>query len=204
LTFNPFGVKLDNMKLDLKNNQFGRLEVIKKIDSRLTSGGHPVAQWLCRCSCGKEKVVSAGSLVSGKTKSCGCGLVDWGRKRGYQNTKHGFQSKFVSSDNKIKWQALINIQDRSRRRGYTSDLEISDLPELTATCPVLGIPYKKGSLKDKDASPSIDRKNPNLPYLKQYKDNLVFISHRANRIKSNATVEELEKIIAYMQGHSPE
>lgn len=30
------------------------------------------AKWLCRCKCGKEKVVYALSLKSGATKSCGC------------------------------------------------------------------------------------------------------------------------------------
>lgn len=28
--------------------------------------------WLCRCDCGKEKVVSQNSLVRGNTTSCGC------------------------------------------------------------------------------------------------------------------------------------
>lgn len=28
--------------------------------------------WRCRCSCGTEKDVLAGSLLSGKSKSCGC------------------------------------------------------------------------------------------------------------------------------------
>ena len=48
----------------------------------------------------------------------------------------------------------------------------------------------------------MDRKNTNLPYLKKYKDNLVFISHRANRIKSNASVEEIVKVLEYMNKES--
>src|SRR6266550_2695631 len=47
--------------------------------------------------------------------------------------------------------------------------------------------------------PAVDRKNSNLPYLKKYKSNLMFISHRANRIKSNATIDELQKILLYLQ-----
>ncbi len=77
--------------------------------------------------------------------------------------------------------------------------DVKDLPELTGSCPVLGMKYNKGSLKDKNASPSIDRKNTNLPYLKKYKDNLVFISHRANRIKSDASVEEIRKVLEYVE-----
>ena len=37
-----------------------------------------------------------------------------------------------------------------------------------------------------------------MKYLKKYKDNLVFISHRANRIKSDATFNELKLILNYV------
>ena len=30
------------------------------------------AYWLCMCDCGKEKVICASNIKSGKTKSCGC------------------------------------------------------------------------------------------------------------------------------------
>jgi len=30
------------------------------------------AQWLCRCTCGNEKVVTGHNLLSLKTRSCGC------------------------------------------------------------------------------------------------------------------------------------
>lgn len=112
--------------------------------------------------------------------------------------KHGLFSKNGSFSEVAKRQALINIRERSRRRGYESDLELADMPEIPVLCPVLGIKLEHGSLKEKDSSPSIDRKNTNLPYLRKYKDNLVFISHRANRIKSNASVEELRLIVEYM------
>jgi hypothetical protein len=186
------------VNLNLTNRIFGRLKVVQKLESRLTSGGNPVAQWLCKCSCGQEKIVSAGSLLQGKVKSCGCWLIDSAREKGFKNKTHGGFSKFASDEYKIKHQALANIKERARRRGYESDLEIDDLPVLTNKCPVLGIVYTKGTLKNKDASPSIDRFNTNLPYLKKYKDNLIFVSHRANRIKSNASVEEFRKILDYM------
>lgn len=113
--------------------------------------------------------------------------------------KHGGYSKRLSFEDSVKFQALLNIKERSRRRGYESDLEVSDLPSVPLFCPVLGFAFRHGSLANKDSSPSIDRINPNLPYLKKYRDNLRFISHRANRIKSNATVEELLQIVAYMK-----
>lgn len=53
---------------DLTGMTFGRLTVI-------TEAGRTPAKktlWLCKCVCGGEKVIIGGSLVSGRTKSCGC------------------------------------------------------------------------------------------------------------------------------------
>lgn len=184
--------------LNLVNVIFGRLTVIQKLESRRTSGGNIIVRWLCRCVCGSEKIVSTNSLRQGKVKSCGCLNRELVIERGYDNKIHGGYSKLISENHRIKYQALVNIRERAKRRGYESDLEFSDLPELTDFCPVFGIQYEKGSLKNKDRSPSIDRKNTNLPYLKKYRDNLIFISHRANRIKSDASLEELKLIIEYI------
>lgn len=54
---------------DLMGQTFGELVVISKADPLPNTKGN---RWLCRCSCGDEKVVSARSLKSGDTKSCGC------------------------------------------------------------------------------------------------------------------------------------
>jgi hypothetical protein len=186
------------MAKNLENRVFGRLKAISKTDSHITSGGNIQARWLCLCSCGNEKIVTANSLLQGRVKSCGCWLRDSSRELGFLNRKHGGYSKLSSPQERIRQQALANIRERSRRNGYESDLEVADLPELTNSCPVLGVLYTKGSLKNKDFSPSIDRKNPNLPYLKKYKGNLTFISHKANRIKSNASVEDVTKVLQYM------
>ena len=184
--------------MNLENKQYGRLTVICRLETRRTSGGNPVARWLCKCVCGNEKIVSTNSLRQGKVKSCGCLNRELTQERGFQNRIHGGYSQKSSVEDRIKWQALKNIYERAKRRGYESDLEFSDMPKLTNICPVLGIRYEKGTLKNKDASPSIDRKNTNLPYLKKYRENLVFISHRANRIKADASFDELKKILDYI------
>jgi len=46
---------------------FGRLTVIELYDKKNNR-----YRWLCKCSCGKEKIVSKHELSSGDTKSCGC------------------------------------------------------------------------------------------------------------------------------------
>lgn len=53
---------------DLFGKTFGRLVVT----GRASNDKRGKSRWVCKCLCGKNKVVSADSLLSGKTKSCGC------------------------------------------------------------------------------------------------------------------------------------
>jgi hypothetical protein len=55
-------------RIDLSGKRYGRLVAIRfhgKNERRKSL-------WLCRCDCGKEKIVNAGNLNSGNTTSCGC------------------------------------------------------------------------------------------------------------------------------------
>ncbi len=54
--------------LSLENQRFGRLLVIKKVDS--DANGNSL--WECKCDCGKAIVAHSQRLKIGKTKSCGC------------------------------------------------------------------------------------------------------------------------------------
>lgn len=58
--------------IDITGKRFGRLVVLKQEES--VKGA---TRWLCRCDCGKEKVVFKSSLISGNTVSCGC----WQREK---------------------------------------------------------------------------------------------------------------------------
>lgn len=63
-------------------NKYDRLLVLKR--DKNNSRGQ--AQWLCRCDCGNEVVVSGVSLRSGHTRSCGCLQKETVRQIGYNNT----------------------------------------------------------------------------------------------------------------------
>jgi hypothetical protein len=59
--------------IDLTGQRFGKLMVIelaKKPEGNKNSSSF----WLCRCDCGKEKVIDGHSLRRGSSKSCGCGF----------------------------------------------------------------------------------------------------------------------------------
>ena len=74
---------------DLTNKRFGRLLVIK-YNGRKQFGKHIKTTWLCKCDCGKEKIVSLSDLISGHTTSCGCYHKEI---VGKINRKHGLFSK---------------------------------------------------------------------------------------------------------------
>lgn len=57
-------------KLDLTGKVYGELTVIGPAPNRKVGGATRVF-WKCKCSCGREKEVSASALRSGGTKSCG-------------------------------------------------------------------------------------------------------------------------------------
>lgn len=181
---------------DLTGQVFNRLTVVSKAPTEIAPCGKKLYRWFCRCSCGRDHVAIASHLVSGIVKSCGCLVKETSSLNNY---RHGGLAKNSPVDYKVKFKCLKSIRTRAQHRGYETDLSIEDLPELGDVCPVLGLPFAKMKGKShRNASPSIDRKNPNLPYLKKYKDNLRFISMRANWLKSNATIDELRKIIIYM------
>ena len=54
--------------IDLTGQTFHRLTVMKRAEN--TPWGS--ARFLCKCSCGKEKIIRAYELISGIVKSCGC------------------------------------------------------------------------------------------------------------------------------------
>lgn len=58
--------------LDLTGKVFGQWTVLSLADSDKTGR----KRWLCRCSCGTERVVSGYNLDSGKSVSCGHTRVD--------------------------------------------------------------------------------------------------------------------------------
>lgn len=57
---------------DLTGKKFGRMLVIKREEDYVSPRGYHLTRWLCKCSCGNEKIVLGNELRRGDTKSCGC------------------------------------------------------------------------------------------------------------------------------------
>jgi hypothetical protein len=98
-----------------------------------------------------------------------------------------------------------HILGQAKRRAVEKGLEFSitmdDLLPLPVVCPVLGVTInyegnqgKRGFVND---SPSIDRIDSSIGYVK---GNVQLICWRANRIKSDATIDELQALLDFMKG----
>jgi len=61
---------------EMVGKKFGRLTVLSKAESRVTSRGKKISIWHCKCDCGNECDVVGTYLRKGKTKSCGCYSID--------------------------------------------------------------------------------------------------------------------------------
>ena len=91
-------------KIDLAGKRFGAWTVVRFV--RLSKCR--VAQWLCRCDCGTERVVDGASLRRGNTSSCGC------RQRELQTRhamKHGERYTHL-----YKLWANMKRKERNRRK----------------------------------------------------------------------------------------
>ena len=84
---------------------------------------------------------------------------------------------------------------RAEKKGREFNLTLEDI-QLPEYCPVLGIKLEKSDSKNSYGSYSVDRIDSSKGYVK---GNIQVISHRANSLKGNATVEELKKLLEYMR-----
>lgn len=97
-----------------------------------------------------------------------------------------------------KQHLVIDARGRAKKNGIPCTITVDDIDWVTH-CPIFGIElvYVKGDGKVRTNSATLDRRTNDLGYVP---GNVFAISHRANRIKSDATVAELEAILTYMKG----
>lgn len=98
----------------------------------------------------------------------------------------------------VAYSLWLTAKVRAKKKRVPFSIRKEDIlvPEF---CPVLGIKLVRnlGESGPADHSPSIDRILPELGYVP---GNIVVISNRANRIKSNASVAELERVATWLRG----
>jgi len=93
-------------------------------------------------------------------------------------------------------QIYNRLKASAKQRNIAFDLTLTDLNDLTfpIQCPVLSLPLQSNFGKSCDNSISIDRKDSTKGYTI---DNIVVISNRANKLKSDASLDELRRLYEF-------
>lgn len=109
---------------------------------------------------------------------------------------------YLRIDHRLK--LLYSAKRHAREKGVECTLTIEDIV-IPSHCPVLGFEMKpkvgegRQSCRNFERSPSIDRIDNARGYTP---DNICVISARANHLKSNATIGEVEAVLAYMKKYA--
>lgn len=92
---------------------------------------------------------------------------------------------------------IQNAKSRAKKQGIPFTISNDDIA-IPDTCPVLGIPivWGIGQGRMNDSSPSLDKIVPELGYVP---GNVCVISWKANRLKSDATLSDLQAICNYLE-----
>lgn len=97
-------------------------------------------------------------------------------------------------ENNPKLLMLRRTQNSARTRKIECTITVDDF-ELPKFCPILGIELVLNVGRPKGNSPSIDRIDNDKGYIP---GNVCVISKEANRMKSDHTIESLNKLIDYL------
>lgn len=97
---------------------------------------------------------------------------------------------------------LNNARRRAKQQGVPFNLNIEDIRnmEIPERCPYLNIPIIKGEGRSSENSPSLDKIIIEKGYVV---GNVEFISSRANRLKNDGKLEELEAIVNRLRSITP-
>jgi len=98
-------------------------------------------------------------------------------------------------------QLLLDARKRAKVKNIEFTIPINTTTlTIPETCPVLNIPLRRaeGTLGGSANSPSIDRIDNNRGYTE---DNVRIISKRANSLKSDGTLDELERVVQYIKNN---
>lgn len=100
------------------------------------------------------------------------------------------QKQYRHGEGRLKF-LVAHARKRARTAGVECTISAADLA-IPARCPYLGIPITQGDVWG-DGQSTLDRVDPKKGYVP---GNVVVASRRANRIKSDATPDELLRIAA--------
>jgi hypothetical protein len=110
----------------------------------------------------------------------------------------GREGDWVRSHPEVALRSAAKIRAKNQGCPFTITKKDIFIPKY---CPILGIKleHNRGSKGPVDGSPSLDKIIPGLGYVP---GNVAVISHRANRLKSDGNIEELELLLVWLKAHA--
>jgi hypothetical protein len=89
------------------------------------------------------------------------------------------------------------LKASAKAQGVPFSLSAEYLESIwTGRCAIFGTPVDIKTPRNTPMSPEVDKHIPELGYVE---GNVSWVCHRANRIKDNATVEELEAVLKFVK-----
>ena len=148
-------------------DRFGIRTVIKIESKRRPTDQANKRYYTVECDCGTITEVNLPTLRA--SKSCGCSKVTHGR-----------------SQTPEYWM-FHSAKRRAKKQNVPFEITLDDIV-IPERCPLLDIPLIVGEGCCSDNSPTLDKLIPSKGYVR---GNILVISDKANRIKSDATVGEI-------------
>lgn len=110
--------------------------------------------------------------------------------------EHARQAYQTLKSTQPKTLLIYRSKASAKRRGVDFSITQDDLETIPATCPILGIPIVFGEGGKGPHSPSLDRVDNTYGYVP---GNVRIISNRANSLKSDMTLVQVEQLLRYMR-----
>lgn len=165
LVMRRFGIPLRPNYKNMTGVKSGKLTAVKF--SHIDKKG---ARWICKCECGKEKIVSTAVLRSQKIKSCGCA---------WRTTHEGISASH-----------FLNVRNHAISRDITFAITIKQMWDIfvfqSKKCALSGMDLKLDAYKHSKNTASLDRIDSVKGYLV---DNVQWVHKDINCMKSNLDQE---------------
>mgnify|MGYP003451827630 CR=1 FL=1 len=117
----------------------------------------------------------------------------------FRQKRPGYQTEYMRGYRATRPEKMLlqYAKDRARRDGYPCTIAECDI-SIPEFCPLLDIKLERGAGVGgvRPSSPTLDKIKPELGYVP---GNVWVISARANTLKNDATLEELEMLVARLR-----
>jgi hypothetical protein len=159
--------------------------------------------YLCKCKCGNERKVRRSYLLSGRTKSCGCGKTKASSETGKRTIKFAIEaaSKFVGDLSGAMWSRILkNAKTRNLEVTLTKTEAWSLYEKQSKKCALTGIDlYLNPHHSERSrVTASLDRIDSTKGYTI---DNVQWVHKDVNLMKNGFSEQRFKEICRLITQH---